>query len=382
MAPQQKNTTKASKASKPKAPQAGIQKSRSTQNKKSGTKKTSTQPIVPGMDPITSSDAEVEGESSWTWTEVPPTKKQTAMNGRQRGRNLVQWNRPGTARTILLNLMYEASIKGIKLPMDAVAHRTHCGASGQSLIQWLARERKNMLKQGRMCPPVAGNNYDPTIRGIVLETAPGGLKTERQEPEDEDEVEGEGNEAHRSFGTGPQIKQEMNQDAMGQQDVPFYPQNYSMAAQQIESQHPQQMIQAPQIYQAPWGPAPPGTVNPMDLQRDSNSPIFADESQRNKSVAHRWLAKKGHILPLISRTPSGDVNVQPDGLQCSGQNQQASFGPMAYGNMIPNNQFSYNYNYEGMGLNDAGRASGSHVNSAQNDSPLNDPTFSPSNERE
>ncbi|KAK6225985.1 hypothetical protein QIS74_02032 [Colletotrichum tabaci] len=367
MAPQQKNAKKALKASKPKAPQAGIQKPRSTQNKKPSTKKTSTQPTVPAMDPITSHDTEEEGESSWTWTEVPPTKKQTAMNGRQRGRNLVQWNRPGTARTILLNLMYEASIKGIKLPMDAVAHRTHCGASGQSLIQWLARERKNMLKQGRMCPPVAGNNYDPTIRGIVLETAPGGLKTERQVSFREPFY-------HQDF--------PMNQGAIGQQDVPSYPWNYSMAAQQIESQHPQQMLQASQIYQAPWGPAPPGTVNPMDLQRDSNSPVFADESQRNKSVAHRWLTEKGHILPLISRTPSGDVQVQPNDLQCSGQNQQASFGPMSYGNMIPNNQFSYNYNYEGMGMNEAGRASGSHVNSAQNDSPLNGSTFSTSNERE
>ncbi|GJD01700.1 RNA-binding protein cabeza-like protein [Colletotrichum higginsianum] len=90
MASQQK---KATKASKPKASQSGIQKSRSTQNKKPGTKKTSTQPTVPAMDPITSHDTEEEGESSWTWTEVPPTKKQTAMNGRQRGRNLVQWNR-------------------------------------------------------------------------------------------------------------------------------------------------------------------------------------------------------------------------------------------------------------------------------------------------
>ncbi|GJD01701.1 RNA-binding protein cabeza-like protein [Colletotrichum higginsianum] len=130
------------------------------------------------------------------------------------------------------------------------------------------------------------------------------------------------------------------------------------------------------------GSAPPGTVNPMDLQIDSNSPIFADESQRNKSVAHRWLTEKGHILPLISRTPSGDVQVQPNDLQCSGQNQQASFGPMPYGNMIPNNQFSYNYNYEGMGMNETGRASGSHINSARNDPPLDGPTFSTSNERE
>ncbi|TKW53389.1 hypothetical protein CTA1_11552 [Colletotrichum tanaceti] len=329
MAPQQKNATKASRASKSKAPQAGIQKSRSTQNKKSGTK-TSTQPTVPATDPITSNDAEEEGESSWIWTEVPPTKKQTAMNGRQRGRNLVQWNR--------------------KQIQSNVNNHT-------SDFDYRTRHSKNDSAQ----------SHEP-----------------EDENEDEVEGEGEGNEAHRSFSTGPQIKREMNQGAMmGQQNVPSYPQDYSMAAQQIESQHPQQMLQAPQTYQAPWGPAPPGTVNPMDLRRESNSPIFADESQRNsKSYGLIWLTEHGHIPHLIPRTPGGDFQVQPNDLQRSGRSRQASFGPVPYSNMIPNNQFSYNYNSEGMGMTEAGRASGSHVNSAQNDPFLNGPTFSTSNVRE
>ncbi|GKT46981.1 uncharacterized protein ColSpa_07162 [Colletotrichum spaethianum] len=93
MAPTQNN---ASKASKVKTPQAGIQKpSRGAQNKKSGprtTRKTATESSVPAVTPSNASDLQ-EGEGRWVWTENPPTKDQTALNGRQKGRSLVQWNR-------------------------------------------------------------------------------------------------------------------------------------------------------------------------------------------------------------------------------------------------------------------------------------------------
>ncbi|OHW99818.1 RNA-binding protein cabeza-like protein [Colletotrichum incanum] len=335
MAPKQKN---ASKASKLKTAQAGIQKAnRGAKSKKSvsrASKKTATQPSAPDAALSSTSNAE-EGDGEWIWTENPPTKEQTARNGRQRGRNLVQWNRPDTAMTILLNVLYEAYVKGIKLPMDAIAHRTHCGASGQSLIQYLARERKKMLKRGRMCPPVAGSHYDPTVRGVVIEPTTEDPNAEREisfrepyyhqdfpvpKPEDDNQDENKNEEyeefkdeisqTEESYGESELDDENMSQEAKGRQVERSYPHAKTMASQKIDfqQQNPQQILCAPQNYQISWTqpqsplPAPLGTVNPLHTIKPFGTQAL--ETPHLFRQGYHWNGFDGNLNSMPSM-PSG-----------------------------------------------------------------------------
>ncbi|KAK2032283.1 hypothetical protein LX32DRAFT_710813 [Colletotrichum zoysiae] len=295
MAPQKKN---AAKASKLKSPKGGVQKPKQHgQNKKSAarpaktasraTKKTASQPSVPASSPVNASN----GQGKWVWTEHPPTKEQTAANGRQKGRSLVQWNRPDTAITLLLNTLYQASIQGHKLSMDAIAHRTHCGASGQSLIQHLARERRRILKRGRMAPPIAGSRFDPTVRGVVLEPTSDNPNAERnisfREPyyhQDFPVPEGEGEwneETYLHLIFANDWKPQMSQEARGKRRNRPHSHDYTMTSPEIEfqEQHPQQFFCAPQNYQMPWNQpqsspsAHLSTANPSDATQNFGSQV-------------------------------------------------------------------------------------------------------------
>ncbi|KAK1987824.1 hypothetical protein LZ30DRAFT_579190 [Colletotrichum cereale] len=332
MAPKQKN---ASKASKLKAPQGGIQKpKRRVQNKKpvsraskKTTKMTARRPSIPASPPSNAGN----GQGRWVWTEHPPTKEQTAANGRQKGRSLVQWNRPDTTITLLLNTLYQASIQGHKLSMDAIAHRTHCGASGQSLIQHLARERRKILKRGRMAPPVAGTRYDPTVRGVVLEPTPDNPNAERkisfrepyyhqdfpsdldepglEEPEFEDpELEEPGFEEPEF--DEPELEDEMSQEAKGKQIDRSYANANTMASPEIDyqQQNLQQILCAPQDYQMPWEQpqsslsAPLVTIGSMGTTQH-----FADEVlERPQMFRHEayWNGLGGNFYPPMPSMPS------------------------------------------------------------------------------
>ncbi|KAK1965273.1 hypothetical protein LY78DRAFT_681852 [Colletotrichum sublineola] len=341
MAPQQKN---ASKAPKLKAPKGGIQKSKQrAQNKKSASraaKKTSKRPSVPTTPPSNAGN----GQGKWIWTEHPPTKKQTAANGRQKGRSLVQWNRPDTAITLLLNTLYQASIQGHKLSMDAIAHRTHCGASGQSLIQHLARERRRLLKRGRMTPPVAGTRYDPAVRGVILEPTPDNPNAERkisfrevdeetdlEEPEFEEpeleeprfeEPELEEPEFEKPEFDGPEFENEpqMSQGSKGKQIDRSYSRTYMMASPEIDlqEQHPQQMLRPPQSYQMPWMQphsslsAPMGTVNPLDSIQPFGAQAL-DAPQMFGQDPHRNGLGRNFTLPMPSMPNDIEANAQQHG---------------------------------------------------------------------
>ncbi|GKT57004.1 hypothetical protein ColTof4_11157 [Colletotrichum tofieldiae] len=356
MAPKQKN---ASKASNPKTAHAGIQKaSRGVKSKKSvsrASKKTATQPSAPAAAPSSTSNAE-DGEGEWIWTENPPTKEQTARNGRQRGRNLVQWNRPDTPMTILLNVLYELHINGTKLPWDAIAHRTHCGASGQSLIQHIARERKKMLKRGRMCPPVAGGHYDPTVRGVIIEPTPEDPNAEREisfrepyyhqdfpvpnpEDDEEDEDKGEENEELKdeSSQTGESYDEfelddeHMSQEAKGGQTDRSYPHANTMASRPIDfqQQRSQRFLCAPQNYQMPWMqppsslPAPLGTVNPLDtIKPFGNQALETPQLSRH---GRHWNGFNGNFNSMPSMPSGIDIGSREIG-------SHAAYGNTATGN--------------------------------------------------
>ncbi|KAK1998368.1 hypothetical protein LX36DRAFT_718999 [Colletotrichum falcatum] len=311
MAPQKKN---ASKASKLKAPKAGIQKpKRRVRNKKPvsrAAKKTARQPSAPATPPRNAGN----GQGKWIWTEHPPTKEQTAANGRQKGRSLVQWNRPDTAITLLLNTLYQASIQGYKLSMDAIAHRTHCGASGQSLIQHLARERRKILKRGRMAPPVTGTRYDPTVRGVVLDPTDDNPNAERRisfrepyyhqdfpleefgfEEAELEETEFEEPEFDEPEFEGPEVEDGLSQKAKGKQADRPHSRAYTMASAEIDfqEQHPQHMFCAPQNYQMPWtqlqsSPSAPlsaaeplGATQPFGAQALETPQMFGQDLHRN-----------------------------------------------------------------------------------------------------
>ncbi|EFQ30009.1 uncharacterized protein GLRG_05153 [Colletotrichum graminicola M1.001] len=340
MAPQQKN---ASKASKLKSPKGGIQKSKGrVQNKKSvsraaktvprPTKKTTRQPSVSASP---SSNASSGGK--WIWTEHPPTKEQTAANGRQKGRSLVQWNRPDTAITLLLNTLYQASIQGHKLSMDAIAHRTHCGASGQSLIQHLARERRKILKRGRMAPPVTGTRYDPTVRGVVLEPTSDNPNAERkisfrdvdnetdfdepelEEPEFEDPAFEEAEFEEPEFDE-PELEDEMSQEAKGKQIERSYFHAYTMASPEtdFQEQHPRLLFSAPQNNQMPWMQsqsslsAPLGTANPFDKTQPFDTQAL-DTPQVFGQHLHRNGFGDNFNLPMPSMPNDIGTNAQEPG---------------------------------------------------------------------
>ncbi|KAK2047539.1 hypothetical protein LZ31DRAFT_592428 [Colletotrichum somersetense] len=320
MAPRQKN---ASKASKLKSPKGGVQKSKQrVQNKKSAarpaktasraTKKTASQASVPASSPINASN----GQGKWIWKEHPPTKEQTAANGRQKGRSL-------------------ASIQGHKLSMDAIAHRTHCGASGQSLIQHLARERRRILKRGRMAPPVAGTRFDPTVRGVVLEPTPDNPNAERkisfrdvdetdldepgfEEPELE-EPEFEDTELDKTEFDELELEDEpqMSQGAKGKQMNRPHSHDYAMASPEIgfQEQHPQQFFCAPQNYQIPWTHAQlspsahSSMANPSDATQHFGSQVL-ETPQMFKQDPHQNGLGGSFNLPMPSMPNGIGMNAQ------------------------------------------------------------------------
>ncbi|KAK2066045.1 hypothetical protein LY76DRAFT_621503 [Colletotrichum caudatum] len=325
MAPQQKNTSKASKL---KSPKGGVQKSKQrVQNKKSAarpaktasraTKKTARQPSVPASSPSNASSSG-QGQGKWVWTEHPPTKEQTAANGRQKGRSLVQWNRPDTAITLLLNTLYQASVQGHKLSMDAIAHRTHCGASGQSLIQHLARERRKILKRGRMAPPPTPDNPNAerkiSFRDVDDETdldEPEFEEPELEEPEFED-AEFEETEFDEL-----ELEDEMSQEAKGKQIDRSHSHDYTMTSPEIgfQEQHPRQFFCAPQNHQIPWAQAQSSPsahlsiANPLDVTRSFGAQVMETPQMFGQDPHQNGLGG-GFNLPMPSMPNDMGMDVQ------------------------------------------------------------------------
>lgn len=70
---------------------------------------------------------------------------------------------------LLLHLMYELHLQGIKPPWDAIVKRLCDGSTGQAAIQHLHKLRDILVAEGHMVPPQMGkgNKIDPTIRGYI-----------------------------------------------------------------------------------------------------------------------------------------------------------------------------------------------------------------------
>jgi hypothetical protein len=113
----------------------------------------------------------------WNYNEKP-VPYQGSGNGRQRGRNLIQWSRellptldkslslktyrlrqltgsgPRMYEKLLLHFQYELNRHNVAVPWDYVAHRFHPGSSGQALLQHLNRIRPILLAEGHLVPPI------------------------------------------------------------------------------------------------------------------------------------------------------------------------------------------------------------------------------------
>ncbi|KAK0634759.1 hypothetical protein B0T17DRAFT_649895 [Bombardia bombarda] len=90
----------------------------------------------------------------WNFTSRLPGPEERQKNGRVPGRNLIPWNRPRMAEKLLLNILYECSIRGTSIPWDPIAHRFHPGSTGGALIQYMNRMRGNLIAEGHLVPPV------------------------------------------------------------------------------------------------------------------------------------------------------------------------------------------------------------------------------------
>ncbi|RSL56024.1 hypothetical protein CEP54_009089 [Fusarium duplospermum] len=108
-----------------------------------------------------------KSQQAWTHTHHVPTAEQVSLNGRKKDRNLISWTRPRMSDKLLQVLVYECNRAKIKLPWDQAAHRLNPGSSGSSIIQWLGRNRNELLAEGHLVPPPLSPRAHRTVRGIM-----------------------------------------------------------------------------------------------------------------------------------------------------------------------------------------------------------------------
>lgn len=68
---------------------------------------------------------------------------------------------------LLQVLVYECNRAKIRLPWDQVAHRLNPGSSGNSITQWLGRNRNDLIAEGHIVPPPLSPRADRTVRGVM-----------------------------------------------------------------------------------------------------------------------------------------------------------------------------------------------------------------------
>ncbi|RSL44797.1 hypothetical protein CEP53_011070 [Fusarium sp. AF-6] len=108
-----------------------------------------------------------KSQQAWTHTHHVPTAEQVSLNGRKKHRNLISWTRPRMSDKLLQVLVYECNRAKIKLPWDQAAHRLNPGSSGSSIIQWLGRNRNELIAEGHLVPPPLSPRADRTVRGVM-----------------------------------------------------------------------------------------------------------------------------------------------------------------------------------------------------------------------
>ncbi|KAI8720478.1 hypothetical protein NCS52_00493100 [Fusarium sp. LHS14.1] len=108
-----------------------------------------------------------KSQQAWTHTHQLPTAEQRSLNGRKKDRNLISWTRPRMSDKLLQVLVYECNRAKIRLPWDQVAHRLNPGSSGSSIIQWLGRNRNDLIAEGHIVPPPLSPRADRTVRGVM-----------------------------------------------------------------------------------------------------------------------------------------------------------------------------------------------------------------------
>ncbi|KAI8678164.1 hypothetical protein NCS55_00535900 [Fusarium keratoplasticum] len=108
-----------------------------------------------------------KSQQAWTHTHHLPTAEQRSLNGRKKDRNLISWTRPRMSDKLLQVLVYECNRAKIRLPWDQVAHRLNPGSSGSSIIQWLGRNRNDLIAEGHIVPPPLSPRADRTVRGVM-----------------------------------------------------------------------------------------------------------------------------------------------------------------------------------------------------------------------
>ncbi|EEU45853.1 uncharacterized protein NECHADRAFT_78769 [Fusarium vanettenii 77-13-4] len=117
--------------------------------------------------PTPSRRRDKKSQQAWTHTHQLPTAEQRSLNGRKKDRNLISWTRPRMSDKLLQVLVYECNRAKIRLPWDQVAHRLNPGSSGSSIIQWLGRNRNDLIAEGHIVPPPLSPRADRTVRGVM-----------------------------------------------------------------------------------------------------------------------------------------------------------------------------------------------------------------------